>query len=73
MAFTPAQLDALEAAIGMGELSVKYDGKEITYRSMADLIKAHNLVKSELTATGAIASSRLSNRGPASLTTFSRD
>lgn len=73
MAFTQNQLNALEAAIGSGELSVKYDGKEIQYRNIGDLIKAHNMVKSELVAAGQLAVSPLSNRGPATLAVFSRD
>jgi hypothetical protein len=73
MAFTINQLNALEAAIGTGELSVKYDGKEIQYRSTADLMKAYEFVKGQLMATGIVAMPALSNRGPAALTSFSRD
>lgn len=73
MAFTTTQLSALESAIGTGELTVKYDGKEVTYRSMSDLMQAYRFVKSELEASGVITVSALSNRGPAALTSFSRD
>ena len=73
MAFTTNQLNALESAIGTGELSVKYDGKEVQYRSMSDLMKAYEFVKGQLIAAGIVAAPVLSNRGPASLTTFSRD
>lgn len=73
MAFTLNQLNALEAAIGSGELSVKYDGKEVQYRNIGDLIKARNMVKSELAAAGQLAALPLSNRGPASFAVFSRD
>lgn len=72
MAFTNTQLAALEAAIGTGELSVKYDGKEIQYRSMADLMKAYDFIKGQLTAAGTINASALSNRGPASVAVFDR-
>lgn len=73
MAFTLTQLNALETAMASGQLSVNYDGKSITYRSVDDLIKARNLVRAELMASGLLGQMPLSNRGPGSLTTFSRD
>jgi len=73
MAFTLNQLSAIESAIASGELKVLYDGKEVWYRSISDLIKARDMVKSELIATGQLASLPLSNRGPTTLTVFSRD
>ncbi len=73
MAFTTTQLAALEAAIGTGELSISYDGKTISYRSMPELIAAHKFVKDALIAAGTLTSSALSNRGPSSVATFSRD
>ena len=73
MAFTLKQLSALEAAIGSGELSIEYDGKKVMYRNMADLVKAYEMVRNQLTATGALAAPSMSNRGPATLTVFSRD
>lgn len=54
MAFTTTQLAALENAIATGTLRVKYDGIETEYRSIAELIKARDLVRSELEASGAI-------------------
>src|SRR5450830_1755180 len=39
MAFDQTQLDALDAAIASGELTVKYNGKEITYRSINELVR----------------------------------
>ena len=56
MAYTTTQLQALEDAIASGELVVEYDGKRVTYRSMTELITARDLVKGELEASGAIAS-----------------
>ncbi|NML62261.1 hypothetical protein HHL21_14485 [Massilia sp. RP-1-19] len=73
MAFSLTQLNAIEAAIGSGQLSVNYDGKSVTYRSVGDLIKARDVIRADLMASGALASPRLSNRGPGSLTIFSRD
>lgn len=54
MAFTQTQLDSIEAAIATGELKVMYDGREITYRSIADLIRARDTIKSSLQAAGSI-------------------
>jgi len=48
MAYTQAQLDALDAAIASGALRVTYDGKTVEYRSTADLIRARALVLAEL-------------------------
>jgi hypothetical protein len=73
MAFTLNQLAALEAAMGSGELKVKYDGKEVEYRSMSDLLKAREVVRAELIAAGLLTSTAQTNRGPASLAVFTRD
>jgi hypothetical protein len=48
MAFTQTQLDALDAALASGELMVSYDGKSITYRSIAELQDARNIVAKAL-------------------------
>jgi hypothetical protein len=48
MAFTQQQLDAIDEAIASGELVVKYNGKEITYRSMDELLKARNVISESL-------------------------
>uniref|UniRef100_A0AB39C9U6 Uncharacterized protein n=1 Tax=Aliivibrio phage vB_Alvi_H905 TaxID=3234039 RepID=A0AB39C9U6_9VIRU len=40
MAFSKDDIDALDEAIASGELSVKIDGREITYRSMTELFRA---------------------------------
>ena len=73
MAFTLTQLNALEAALVSGQLSVNYDGKSITYRSVSELLIARNVIRGELLASGQLTASPLSNRGPAALTTFTRD
>lgn len=52
MAFTTAQLAAIEAAMASGELIVEYEGKKVQYRSMADLTIARNTVRAELIASG---------------------
>lgn len=48
MAFTQTDLDAVNAAIASGELTVKHNGREVTYRSMEDLLKARATITSEL-------------------------
>lgn len=53
MAFTQTQLDAVESAITSGELRVMFDGREIIYRSVADLLKARAVIKEALQASGA--------------------
>jgi hypothetical protein len=73
MAFTLSQLEALEQAIASGELTVKYDGKEVTYRSMDDLIKAYNMVRGQLLASGQLTELPRTNRGPSSVAYFTRD
>lgn len=51
MAFSQTQLDALDAAIAAGVLTVRTaDGKLVTYQSMPDLLKARDLVDSDLKA-----------------------
>lgn len=52
--FTTTQLTAVEAAIASGELTVEYDGKKVTYRSMAELRAARDLIRGELIAAGTI-------------------
>lgn len=55
MAFTVAQLTALEAAIGTGELTVAWEGKTVTYRNMTELLTAHAHIKADLQGSGALA------------------
>lgn len=52
MAFTVTQLAAIEAALTSGELTVEYDGKRVTYRSMDELRQARDLVRGELIEAG---------------------
>ena len=42
--FTKDDLAAINEAIASGELSVKIDGREITYRSVGELQKARRLI-----------------------------
>ena len=54
MAFTQANLDAVESAIASGELKVMFDGREVGYRSIADLIRARDTIKSSLQSAGTL-------------------
>ncbi len=68
MAYTTTQLEAVEAAIATGELTVEYDGKRVTYRSMTELIQARDLIRAELVAAG-----QLTGTSRISYAQFSRD
>ena len=50
MAFTPQDLAALDAAISSGELTVRANGREVTDRSMDDLLKARSAIAATLAA-----------------------
>lgn len=73
MAFTLNQLQGIEDAIAKGTLTVTYDGKSQTYRSMKELTDAHAFITRRLQAQGTLAAAPLSNRGPGALTIFDRD
>lgn len=61
MAFSLAQLAAIEDAIASGELSVSFEGKSVTYRSINDLIAARNLMRGDLINAGLMAASVANN------------
>lgn len=44
MAFTQSDLDTLDRAIATGELTTRYNGREVTFRSIKDLSFARDLV-----------------------------
>jgi hypothetical protein len=47
MAFTTTDLTAIERAIASGELHIQFsDGRAVTYRSIDELMKARDLIKS---------------------------
>lgn len=50
--FSQAQLDALNKMIASGVLRSEYDGQRIEYRTMAELIRARDMVKAALAPTG---------------------
>lgn len=51
MAWVQADLDAIEEAIVSGVLTVKYSDKEVTYRSLNELIKVRELIRESLGLT----------------------
>lgn len=55
MAFTPDQLAAVETAIATGELTVKFNDRLVTYRSVGELKAARDLIRAELATAGTIA------------------
>jgi hypothetical protein len=57
MAFTVAQLEAIEEAIGSGELSVEFEGKKVQYASIDDLKKRYDFVRGQLVADGTLTDS----------------
>jgi hypothetical protein len=48
MAYTSADLDSLDRAISSGVLTVRYAGKERTFRSVDELIKARAHIAAQL-------------------------
>jgi hypothetical protein len=50
MAFTSTDLDAVNAAIASGELTVRHNGREVTYRSVDELLKAKRTIEADLAA-----------------------
>lgn len=51
MALTQTDLDSINAAIASGELSIRSsDGKQVTYRSIDELLKARDLATADIAA-----------------------
>lgn len=53
MAFTVQDLDAIDRAIASGELTVKCQGREVTYRSIGELQAARETILRSLRAATA--------------------
>jgi len=51
MAWTSAQLAALEDAIAQGATKVKYGDKEISYRSIEEMLRVRDKIRKELGQT----------------------
>lgn len=48
MAYTLEQYEALQAAIAGGELSVRYADRQVTYRSIDEMLRILRLMKDDL-------------------------
>ena len=51
MAFTQTQLDALESAIATGVTEYRIGDKTVKYGTMADMLKAREIMRAELGLT----------------------
>lgn len=60
MAWTLAQLDAIESAIASGELTVRFGDRTVTYRSMEELLQARGVIKEALAVESGTAADRFS-------------
>lgn len=54
MTFTTSDLTAIESAIASGELTVISEGRQVTYRSMLDLMRARDTIRRELQNSGTL-------------------
>jgi len=60
MAFTQQDLAAVQQAIATGELTVRTaNGQSVTYRSIAELKEARNLIEADMAAQSAARQSRV--------------
>ena len=51
MAYTQAQLDALQVAIATGARSIAYDGKSTTFRNLAEMLALEARITAQLAGT----------------------
>lgn len=59
MPFTSADLTQVDAAIARGTQRVRFaDGREVTYQSVADMLRARDLIAGELSVGGSPERSR---------------
>ncbi len=73
MAYTLQDLTNIESAIASGERVVEYDGRRVEFRSVAELMRARDFVAGALIQAGIYAPATLTDRGPVTLASFSRD
>lgn len=53
MAYSQADIDALDNAIKTGAVRVRFQDREVTYRDMKSLLEARNLAVAEVNAANA--------------------
>lgn len=51
MAFSQAQLDAIEEGIAAGTTSVSYEGKSVSYRSLDEMLRIRGIIRAALGLT----------------------
>jgi len=61
MADYSAKIDALETAVGSGELTVESDGDRVTYRNMDDLMRALDYFRAQQAASASGVAQRLAS------------
>lgn len=54
MSWSQTDLDALNTAIATGTLSVRYSDRQVTYRSLSEMLTIRNLMMDELQLAGAM-------------------
>ena len=64
MAYTQADLDAVDEAIASGALLVKYNDREVRYRSLDDLYRIRNNIAAEVTGSNTPTQQRVRYRRP---------
>jgi hypothetical protein len=60
VAWTQQQLEAIEAAIASGELTVRFGDRTVTYRSMDELLQARAVIKESIDAPAGTSTDRFS-------------
>jgi hypothetical protein len=58
MAFTQTDLDSLDRAIAGGELEVRLEGRQVKYRSTAELLQARSFIQQQVAAGASAATGR---------------
>lgn len=51
MAWTSADLTAIESAISKGAMKVKYGDKELTYRTLDEMLRVRDKIRKDLELT----------------------
>jgi len=62
MAWTLSQLTALETAIAGGTLTVRYADKQVTYRSLDEMLRLRDMMRKELGLVGDGSASRIKTK-----------
>lgn len=60
--WTESDLTAIEAALARGELSVRYEDKQVTYRSVDEMLRIREMIAGSLRSSTAQPSSAFGGR-----------